>query len=120
MSEHDDQLTIFEYCYGYGGNAEPRLRLLHVIANGAWKGTGRMEAGMAESAGIPDMFLPVPTALFNGLYIELKVKGGKVSGKQRAWQKRLRAQGYAAEIVIGADRAIETLTQYLAGELPPF
>ena len=120
MSEHDEQLTIFEYCHGLGGNVDNRLRLLHVIANGAWKGTGRMEAGMAESAGVPDLFLPIATPQFHGLYLELKVKGGKVSAKQRAWQKRLRAEGYASEIVIGADGAIETLHQYLDGALPPF
>ena len=120
MSEHDEQLTIFEYCYGLGGNVEPRLRMLHVIANGAWKGAGRMEAGMSESAGVPDLMLPVAIAPFHGLYLELKVKGGKVSAKQRAWQKRLRAEGYASEICYGADRAIEALLQYLTGTLPPF
>ena len=120
MSEHDEQLTIFEYCHGLGGNVDNRLRLLHVIANGAWKGTGRMEAGMKESAGVPDLFLPIATPQFHGLYLELKVKGGKVSAKQREWIKALRQQGYAAEVCYGADGAIEVLTQYLAGKLPPF
>ena len=120
MSEQHEQQAIFDYCHGLGGNVDNRLRLLHVIANGAWRGVGQMEAGMKESAGIPDMMLPVPTATFNGLYIELKIKGGKLSSKQREWIKALRQQGYAAEVCIGAEAVIEMLHQYLEGELAPF
>ena len=120
MSEQQEQQAVFDFCYGYGGNLDSRLRMLYVIANGAWKGVGRMEAGMAESAGIPDLCLPVPIYPFCGLYIELKAKGGKASSKQREWIKKLRAQGYAGEIVYGADNAIELLLQYLDGDLPPF
>ena len=120
MSESHEQQALFDYCHGLGGNVDNRLRMLHVIANGAWRGVGQMEAGMKESAGIPDVFLPVPTAIFNGLYIELKVPGGKVSSKQREWIKALRRQGYAAEVCVGAEKAIEMIHQYLSGELPPF
>jgi len=94
------------------------LRLLHAVEN--TKGAGRGPAGMVESAGVPDLFLAVAIPPFHGLYLELKVRGGKVSAKQRAWQKRLRNQGYASEISFGADEAIAVLQQYLAGELPPF
>ena len=120
MSEHDDQLTVFEYAHGFGGNLDNRLRMLHVIANGAWKGTGKMEAGMKESAGIPDMMLPVAIPPFHGLYIELKVKSGRVSARQRKWIKALRQQGYAAEVCYGATDAILALDQYLSGGIPPF
>ena len=119
MSEHDDQQTLFDYCHGYGGNLDGRLKLLHVIANGAWKGTGRMEAGMRESAGIPDMFLPVVTQFYHGLYIELKVKGGKTSARQRAWHTALRKQGYAVE-ECNIDDAFEVLHEYIDGDYPPF
>ena len=118
MTEYDEQLAVFEYAYGYGGNLDKRLRLLHVIEN--TKGAGRPAAGAKESSGIPDMFLPVAIAPFHGLYIELKALKGRVSPKQKDWQRALRQQGYASEIVFGADRAIELLHQYLDGKLPPF
>jgi hypothetical protein len=118
MSEYDEQLAVFEYCHGYAGNLDERLTMLHVIEN--TKGAGRGPAGMVQSAGVPDLFLPVAIAPFHGLYIELKVRGGKVSTKQRDWQKRLRAQGFASEVCYGADEAIERLWMYLEGELPPF
>ena len=118
MSEYDEQLTVFEYAYGYGGNLDNRLRMLHPVEN--TKGAGRPPAGAVEAAGVPDMFLAVAVHPFHGLYIELKARGGKVSAAQRDWQKRARLQGYASEIVYGADRAIELLDQYLAGELPSF
>lgn len=120
MTERQEQQAIFDYCYGLGGNLDNRLRMLHVIANGGWKGKGRIEAGVVESAGVPDMFLPIAISPFHGLYIELKAKGGRVSPKQKDWQRALRQQGYASESCIGADKAIEMLTHYLSGNLPPF
>ena len=118
MSEYDEQLTVFEYCHGYGGNVDERLKMLHVIEN--TKGSGRPAAGAKESAGVPDMFLAIVIPPFHGLYIELKKKGGKVSPSQRDWIKRLRSHGYAAEVCYGADMAIATLQQYLSGEVIPF
>ena len=119
MSEYDEQLTMFEYAYGYGGNLDNRLRMLHPVEN--TKGAGRPPAGAIEAAGCPDMFLAVAVHPFHGLYIELKKIGGKrMSAKQKEWQKRLREQGFAAEECIGAEAAIAMLHQYLAGELPPF
>jgi len=118
MTEYDEQLTVFDYAYGYGGNLDKRLRMLHPVEN--TKGAGRPPAGATESAGVPDMFLAVAIAPFHGLYIELKMPKGKPSANQLKWQRELREQGYASEIVFGADRAIELLSQYLAGELPPF
>ena len=118
MSEYDEQLTIFEYAHGYAGNLDPRLRMLHAVEN--TKGEGRPPAGSEESAGIPDMFLAVSVAPFHGLYIELKTQTGKTSAKQKRWQKALRMQGYASVVCYGADRAIETLREYLDGKMPPF
>ena len=118
MSEYDEALAVFDYAYGYGGNLDPRLHMLHPVEN--TKGAGRPPAGATEAAGVFDHFLAVAIAPFHGLYIELKTPKGKPSAKQLKWQKKARGQGYAAEIVYGADKEIELLDQYLAGELSPF
>ena len=118
MTEYDEAMAVFDWAHGYGGNIDNRLRLLHPVEN--TKGAGRPPAGAEGAAGVPDHFLPVAIAPFHGLYIELKTTKGKPSAKQREWQKVLRVQGYASEICYGADKEIELLEQYLAGELPPF
>ena len=118
MNEYDEQLTVFEYAHGLGGNLDNRLRMLHAVEN--TKGSGRPPAGAKESAGVPDMFLPVAVTPHHGLYIELKTEKGKVSAKQKDWQRALRQQGYASEICFGATAAIIVLEQYLNGNLPPF
>ena len=118
MSEWDEQSTVMDFAHGLAGNLDERLKMLHPVEN--TKGAGRGPAGFQYSAGVPDLFLAIAIHPFHGLYIELKTKTGKVSAKQQAWQKRLRAQGYASEIAHGADVAIEIIDQYLSGKLPPF
>ena len=118
MSEYDEALAVFDYAYGYGGNLDPRLHMLHPVEN--TKGAGRPPAGAEQAAGVPDHFLAVAIAPYHGLYIELKMPKGKPSANQLEWQRELREQGYASEIVYGADKEIELLEQYLAGELSPF
>lgn len=118
MAERDEQQTVMDYAHGYGGNLDPRLKLLHPVEN--TKGSGRGPAGFEYCSGVPDMFLPVAIPPFHGLYIELKTATGKLSKNQKEWQWQLRQQGYAADVAYGADQAIELLRQYLAGGYPPF
>lgn len=118
MSEYDEQLTVFEYCHGYAGNIDERLKMLHPVEN--TKGAGRGPAGFEYCAGVPDMFLAIAIHPFHGLYIEMKTNKGKLSPQQWDYHKLLRWQGFAVQTCYGAEQAIETLTQYLAGEYPPF
>ena len=118
MTEYDEQQTVFDYAHGYASNLDERLKFLHPVEN--TKGAGRGPAGYQYTAGVPDAFLPVAIQPFHGLYIELKTRTGKLSPKQIAWHRALRANGYAVQVCYGAEEAIETLQQYLAGEYPPF
>ena len=118
MTEYDEQEAVFDWAHGYAGNIDNRLKMLHPVEN--TKGSGRGPAGFKYTSGVPDMALPVPIAPFHGLYIELKTKTGKPSTIQRLWQSKLREHGYASEICYGADEAMVTIEQYLAGNLPPF
>jgi len=120
ITEQQEQQAIFDYCHGYAGNLDDRLKMLFVIANGAWRGVGSMEAGVKESAGVPDMCLPVAIHPFHALFIELKTKTGKLSPQQRDYHKLLRWQGFAVQTCYGAEQGMATLDQYLAGEYPPF
>jgi hypothetical protein len=59
------------------------------------------------------MCLPVPAGRHHGLYIELKAQGGRVSDEQKEWIAALRAQGYRAEVCVGADAAWGVICEYL-------
>lgn len=70
---------------------------------------------MGVSSGFPDIFVPIPSGGYHGLFIELKRKsGGKVSNVQIEWLAFLRGQGYFAEVCIGFEEAKKTVLSYLA------
>lgn len=63
-------------------------------------------------AGFPDLFIYEPKGGFNGLAIELKVKGNYASPKQKSWIQNLKDRGYMAEVCTGFDQAKETIDKY--------
>ena len=68
-------------------------------------------------AGVPDIFLPVASGIYHGLFIEMKrAKGGTVSEAQNEWITRLIRQGYAVLVCHGADEAICMIREYLGLE----
>lgn len=69
---------------------------------------------MGAVAGIPDLCLPIPTAIFHGLYIEMKRRtGGVLSAEQKRWIKYFQRVGYCAKVANGCDEAIAILKKYL-------
>ena len=94
----------------------PELKLMFHVPNGG--GRSKAEAGRFKAegvkAGVPDIFLPVPSQGMHGLFIELKrLKGGTVSREQKAWMEALTMQGYAAVVCRGAAEAEEAICDYL-------
>ncbi len=83
--------------------------------------------------GYPDLFLAQPVftddgeMIFAGLFIELKRSGTRLAKKNGDWAsdhiaeqaemlKALRMRGYCAEFAIGAEDAIELITDYMEGK----
>ena len=64
-------------------------------------------------SGFPDIFIYEPRGVFNGLAIELKVKGNYASRKQKEVLGKLTNKGYRAEVCTGFDHAIEVIDEYL-------
>jgi hypothetical protein len=53
---------------------------------------------MGVKAGILDYICPYPSNGFNGLTIELKVPGGRLTKAQILWMARLRSIGYRCAV----------------------
>ncbi len=69
---------------------------------------------MGVSSGVPDICIPKARKGYHGLYIELKrTFGGRVSESQKDWLRRLRVEGYRAEVCVGAQEAILLTNEYL-------
>lgn len=113
-SEHIEQVRVvtwFDRC-------QPTLRgRLMAIPNGGQRNLTVATKLKAEGvrAGVPDLFLPVPVGGSNGLWIEMKAAGGRVSEKQKDWLDYLDSVGYTCKVCFGSAEAIETIEKYLAG-----
>lgn len=73
--------------------------------------------------GASDWFIAYPSNGYYGLWIEIKPEGwsgpkGQLQQEHHQRQinfiKRMRAQGYAAEMCVGLDQIIKTVTEYLS------
>jgi len=128
MSEHDEQVAIFEWAAMSLG-VYPELELLYAIPNGAklpYKKNARGGRYSREAfwllreglkPGVPDMCLPVARSGYHGLYVELKHDKNKPTDKQEWWIDALNTQGYLSVAVWEAEAAIELITNYLEGKL---
>jgi hypothetical protein len=116
QAESAEQAKLFEWVALQKGKY-PELSLLHHIPNDGHRNISTAARLKAEGvrAGVPDLCLPVARGGFYGLYIELKAKGGRVQGNQRAWLQQLTAQGYKAVVAFGFDEARAVIEDYLKG-----
>ena len=110
--EDAEQQALFQYA---DLQSAPEWQLMFAIPNG---GKRHMTTAMklkatGLKAGIPDIFLPVARAPWNGLFIELKSKTGSVRPNQKVWHKLLREQDYRVAVCRGYETAIQVITEYL-------
>lgn len=115
--EHREQVALFRMAE-QGKVKYPELDLLNGSLNGVW--LTKAQAGKAKGAGMragyPDIFLPVCRRGYAGLFIEMKVKGGRVRPEQKAWLRRLKGEGYYCTVCYSALEAWDEIVAYLEGE----
>lgn len=113
-SEDTEQISVITWAM-WNENAHPELKLLHHCPNGGNR--NRTEAAklkqMGVKAGIPDLCLPVPKGIYNGLYIELKFDDGKLRECQKGMLKALAEAGHYCVVCYGAEEAIKILAEYI-------
>ena len=112
MSEHTEQVAVIQwYRYQYPKFA----KCLWAIPNGGVRHIGTAVKLKAEGglSGISDLFLMIPAAEYHGLFIELKVKGGKLSDSQKEFIGNATLMGYQAVVCYGFEQAKDAITEYL-------
>ena len=114
--ESDEQQALFQWAK-LAQAKHPELSLLHSIPNGGKRNAREASRLKREGAlaGVSDIFLPVSRKGFHGLYIELKVKGGKLSDNQKWWTEETSKQGYYSTVCFGWVEAKEIIERYLEG-----
>lgn len=91
---------------------------MFAIPNGGFrnKATAVRMKRTGTKAGVPDIFLPIASHGFHGLFIEMKrTKGGSVSQAQRDTMGRLTHEGYCCKVCKGFEEARVTIIDYLGG-----
>lgn len=63
--------------------------------------------------GVPDLFLAVSCGGYHGLFLELKVKGGRLSEHQKYRIEKLVSQGYRVEVGMGFEASKAIIDDYL-------
>jgi CRISPR/Cas system Type II protein with McrA/HNH and RuvC-like nuclease domain len=64
-------------------------------------------------AGVSDLFLARASGFWHGLFLELKVKGGKLSPAQSKFLESMARENYFTAVRYSADEAISTIKEYL-------
>jgi hypothetical protein len=70
-------------------------------------------------AGVPDVFIPIPSINYHGLWIEFKRdSGSRVSIAQMEWIRQLQDCCYCVRVCRSVDEAINVVTAYMEGREP--
>lgn len=118
-SEHQEQVEVMRWWAVFAAAHKLDERLLFAIPNGGARHplVGKRLKAEGVRAGVPDLFLAIPTARFPGMWIELKAQGRKVeAGSDQAGMiELLRRQGFNVVAAIGAGETIYAIERYLGG-----
>lgn len=112
-TEDEEQEALFAWAAD-----QPALSCMFSIPNGGFrnKATAVRMKRTGTKAGVPDIFLPIASHGFHGLFIEMKrTKGGSVSQAQRDTMERLTREGYCCKVCKGFEEARITIIDYLGG-----
>lgn len=118
LSEHVEQVTLFQWARTAARGPHPELALLFAIPNGGARSpatAGRLKAeGVMQ--GVPDICLPVARGGFHSLWLELKAQGGRLSAAQQDVINRLLAAGHQVVVAFGWEEARQAIEAYLQGQ----
>lgn len=111
-TEDQEQIALIQWA-----NTQPSIKdLLFHSPNGGSR--HKLEAlklkRMGVKAGVPDLFLPIPTSQHHGLFIELKRRRlSTLTIEQKWWLNALAERGYCAEVAYGWEEAKNIIEEYM-------
>jgi hypothetical protein len=111
-SEHLEQVAVINW---FRLQYKQYANYLFAIPNGGVRNIGTAIKLKKEGvmAGVPDLFLMMPNNNYHGLWIEMKIKGGKASDSQKQFISAASLIGYHAVICYGFEEAQNTINNYL-------
>ena len=112
MTEHQEQIAVITW---FRLQYKQYASYLFAIPNGGVRNIGTAVKLKKEGvlAGVPDLFLMIPKNGFHGLWIEMKVKGGRISDSQKQFMGAATLMGYPAIVCYGFDEAKNAINDYL-------
>lgn len=114
-SEHHQQVYLFQWAESARGQY-PQLQFLYATPNGGMRNivvaTRLKREGVKR--GVPDVFLPVPTAQYHGLYIEMKFGKNKMSPEQLVFKAYCEKVGYCFACCYYWVDAKDVIVKYLS------
>jgi len=75
---------------------------------------------MGVKSGACDIFILEPRGDYHGLFIELKVKGGRLSDNQKEFIDKSNERNYKTVVCWSIDELIDTVEDYLKSKKPLF
>ena len=114
MSEHEEQAKLFGWTRNH-----PKLPWMFAITNGGLrnKATAVRMKSEGVKAGVWDIFLPIPSGGYHGLFIEMKFGHNKLTELQEQFGVFATGQGYLCKVAYSAEEAIEIIDEYLGNEV---
>jgi hypothetical protein len=116
-NELNHELALLQWAKGEVACGRKSLELLTAYANGDQQVNpkfNRLIFACGQRPGFPDLFLPLPTKKYYGLFIELKSlkRNSHATKTQRDMIARLSGLGYRAVICRGYKEAVEEINHY--------
>lgn len=117
--EHDEQVAVIDWCDG--PDSPDGADEIFAIPNGGYRGDSAMAKIVGARLrregvrkGVVDLMLPVARGKYHGAFIEMKRRKGEEATKdQKAFLKRMKANGYFTAVCKGSDAAIKIIGDYL-------
>lgn len=114
VKESDVQAYIFQWSAYI-----PQLKYMFAIPNGGSRDV-REAVNLKRQGvkrGVSDIFIPIPTSNYHGMFLELKVGKNKPSKEQVAFLQFVNRVGYCGVVCYGFEEAVITIQKYLKGEI---
>jgi len=118
ITEYSEQVAIFKWAKLHE-NKYPMLKYMFATLNGVKLSIFQAKKAKAggNRKGVPDIILPYDNGKYNGLYLELKIEGGRPTKEQREYIRFLKTNNYYSDVRYGFEEAIDLIKDYIEGNL---